>query len=92
MSISNDNIRRKQVGTSCVQQSNTPKYAAHILGGAVSKKYKRQHYNYDTPRYVARVLEGAVSKRYRHRPRAEIADTTDKQLERESKGLQSPRR
>ena len=39
------------MNTPCVKQSNTPKYVAHVLG-AVPKKYRRQHYNYDTPKYV----------------------------------------
>ena len=59
-----------------VKQSNKPKYVAHVLGGAVSKKYRKQHY-YDTSKYVVRVLEGPVSityrrllesRKYRHKP------------------------
>ena len=38
-----DNIRRKQVDTSCVKQSDIPKYVVHVLGGAVSKKYRQHH-------------------------------------------------
>ena len=66
--------RRKQVGTSCVKQPNKPEYVAYLLGGAVSKKYRRQHYNYDALKYVAHVLGGDVSKTCRRLPRAEIAD------------------
>ena len=47
---------------SCVKQSVKPKYVVHVLGGAVSKKCRRRHYNYDTPKYVVHVLGGAVSK------------------------------
>ena len=50
-----------------MKQSDKPKYVAHVLGEAVSKKYKQQHY-YDTPKYVVHVLEGAVSKTYRRLP------------------------
>ena len=39
----NDNIRRKQVGISCVKQSGTPKYVVYVLREAVSKKYIQQH-------------------------------------------------
>ena len=49
--------------TYCVRQSDIPKYIAHVLGRAVSKKY-RQHHNYDAPKYVAHVLGGAVSKMF----------------------------
>ena len=69
VAISNDNTRKKKV-----KQSDTPKYVAHVLGGAVSKKYRRQHYNCDTPKYVAHELGGPVSKRYRRLPRTEILD------------------
>ena len=47
---SNDSIRRKQVGTSYVNQSYTLKYVVHVLGGAVSKKYKYQHCSDDLSR------------------------------------------
>ena len=67
--ISNDNIRRKQVDTSCVKQPDKSKYVAHVSGGAVSKKYRPQHYSYDTPKYVAQVLGRAVSRKYRRLPR-----------------------
>ena len=60
---SDDDIRRKQVDTSSVKQSDKPKYVVHVSGEVVSKKY-RQHYN-DTPKYVMHVLGGAVSKTYR---------------------------
>ena len=36
-------IKKKQVGTSCVKQSDTPKYVIHVLGGVVSNKYRQQH-------------------------------------------------
>ena len=29
----------KQVDTSCVKQSDTPKFIAYVLNGAVSRKY-----------------------------------------------------
>ena len=32
---------RKQVDTSLCEAEDTPKYVAHVLGGAVSKKYRR---------------------------------------------------
>ena len=57
----------------CVKQSDTPKYVAHVLGEAISKKYGQQQY-YDTPKYVVHVLGGVVSKTYRRLPRAEITD------------------
>ena len=64
------------MNTSCLcETTDTPKYVAHVLGGAVSKKYRRQHYNYDTLKYVTHVLGGTVSKRYTRLPRAEIIDT-----------------
>ena len=57
---SDDKIRRKQVGPSCVKQSDKPKYVVPVSGGAVSKKPRQQHY-YDTPKYVIHVLGGTVS-------------------------------
>ena len=54
--------KETSVDTSCVKQSDKHKYAAHVLGGAVSKKYR--HYYCDTPKYAVHVLGGAVSKTY----------------------------
>ena len=45
-----------------MKQSDKLRYVAHVLGGAISKKYRQQHYCYDTPKYVVHVLGGAVSK------------------------------
>ena len=67
---SNYNVRRKQVDTSCVKQSDKPTYGANVLGGAVSKKNRHQHY-YDTPKYVAYVLGRPVSKAYRRLPESQ---------------------
>ena len=56
------------MSTSCVEHSDTPKYVVHVLGGAVSKKYRQQHYYYDMPKYIVDILEGAVSKTDRRLP------------------------
>ena len=40
--VSNNDIRRKQVDTACVNQPNKPKDLAHVLGGAESKKNRQQ--------------------------------------------------
>ena len=63
MCQSNDNKRRKQVGISCVKQSDKPKYVAHVLVGAVSKKYRQYRY-YDTPKYVVHILGEAASDKH----------------------------
>ena len=62
--ISKDNIRRKQVDTSCVTQSGTPKCVVHVLEGPASKKYRQQFYYDHTQKYAINVLGRAVSKTY----------------------------
>ena len=68
----NGNIRRKKVDTSCVKQSDKPKYVAHVLREAVPKNKSITTTRLST--YVAYILRGAVSKRLRYVPRAEITD------------------
>ena len=46
--------------TSCVKQSDAPKYVVHVLGGDVSKKTDSNNKYYDTSKYVVHVLGGAV--------------------------------
>ena len=53
--------------TSCVKQSDKPWYVTYVLRGAISKKYRQQHY-YDTPKYIVHALRGAVSMTYRRLP------------------------
>ena len=66
------NTKKETSGHFFCEVEDTPKYVAHIFGGAVSKKYRLQNY-YGTPKYIAHVI-GAVSTKYRHPPRTEIAD------------------
>ena len=66
---SNDIIRRKQVETFCVKQSDTLKYIARVLGGAVSKNIDNTIFTTALRTWYTRVprtrvLGGAVSKRY----------------------------
>ena len=72
-SVAISNAKKKTYGDFLFDTEDTPKYAANVLGGAVSKKYRQQHY-YDTPQYVAHVWRGSVSKNNRRLPKTEITN------------------